>query len=153
MCVCMLVCLLFVFLIDLVSGGVLLIILLPVHRVFYRFVFLEGVFLIDLVFGAYGAHFVRLLRPKSAKREPNRTQMGPKRQNYPQRAPKRSQMSTRGGQDHPRDVSREGSANRVAKKTLRRVKVPGKWVQNGTIFGAMWCIFGLFFRCFFKVVF
>ena len=53
----LLVCLLFFFLIDLISGCVFLTILFPAHHVFYQFVFLEGRLLMDLVFGGlWSAH-------------------------------------------------------------------------------------------------
>ena len=87
---------------------------------------------------------------KGAKQNPNGIKTS---KMDPEGHPKGAKCRPWGGQDHPKDVSREGSANRVAKKTLHRTKVSSKWVQNGTIFGAMWRISGSFFRCFFKVVF
>ena len=128
--VCMLVCLLFVFLIDLISGGVFSVILLPVHRVFYRFVFFEGRFLIGLVFGglwcSFGSSFVPKERQKEAERDPNDGQNG---QNGFRRAPKMSQMATSGGARSPKRRV-QGGVHRVVGKP--------SWGPEGAIIKEVW---------------
>ena len=48
-----------------------------------------------------------------------------------------------GGQDHPKDVSREGSAKRSKKKRRATAGNNQATVQNAIIFGAMWLIWGV----------
>ena len=112
---------------------------------FRSILFFGGRCLIDLIFGDLWSSFcspsAAKERQKGTKQDPNGTKtikMDPK--GYA----KRAKWRPRGSQDHPKGVSREGSRNRVAKKTLHRGKPSSKWVQNGTIFWAMWHIFELF---------
>ena len=104
--------------------------------------------MIGLVFGAYGAHFVRLLQPKSAKGELNRIQIGPKQPNL---IPKGTQKETnldQGGARSPKRRVKGGVANQVAIKTLQLGRTSSKWDPNGTIFGTMWRISGNLFNVF-----